>query len=155
MPDWLTFNPRNRSVYGTPTEEGIFHIDVHYFDDANEAALINIKLTVKSEPAEDRAALYVLSILSLSMLVGMTSFFVFVVGVCKEVGKNELMSKQKLREYTIKTRHDGRKEVEVHLYQPRTMRVDRPAPPVVTNRFEFELGGDEEMFGDKTLVGEV
>ena len=100
----MTFNARNRSIYGVPQEIGVFRIDVKYTDDSGKIAFINTKVTVIPRPETYAKKELILIGLSISFFFGFLIYQVYMIQFCKELAKHEGLSKQKLKENIVFTR---------------------------------------------------
>lgn len=79
VPNWLSFNPDNRTVYGLANETGAFRLDFVYTDDGGLKAYQNLLITVLpvQSSSTEKAKLPINYFLSCSFVVGLCIFMIY------------------------------------------------------------------------------
>ena len=154
LPEWLSYNQRNRSLYGVPPSEGVWRVDLHYFDDIGAYSIINVKITAIEKPQVSYyGQIIMLGVLTLMTLVGFFSFWFYLLQFVFNFGNKEKMNRmQRQRRMPVNSFHSYQ-EIKLEFVQPKTTILKRPKKAAVTSRFDFLSNEKGSLSRDLVIVG--
>lgn len=122
LPDWLSYNERNRTIYGWANKdaEGVHSVDCTFFDDQGESIYANFRIIVAPAKQDWLKWIAVLAVTSAGVLATMVFLFYFYDYHTRAINKPRLRRlKQKQRIVAnIEERFNDYRDIELQFYLP-------------------------------------